>query len=88
MQLKLNDNCYLTTEPHNRGFRLIVTNNGIEVACRKETKRNLSEFLAQNDASIFKGRLQLVKLNNTIVIKIKGINIGIITNEQLNQLLQ
>jgi hypothetical protein len=87
MRLQLNDNHYLTTKTHNKRVRLIVVNNDIEVVCRKETTRNLSQFLTLNEGRIFKGRLQLYKHNDHIAVEVKGVNIGLITRDQLSQLM-
>ena len=47
-----------------------------EAACRKETYRKLEQFVLLEEASIFKGRIQLCKLGNRIDLLLKNTYIG------------
>ncbi len=59
-------------EPYKKKQRLVVTDQGNEWVCRIESTRNLEQFLQQDQASIFKGRLRLHKDNNEINVEVKG----------------
>ncbi|MES2062768.1 MAG: hypothetical protein V4456_12660 [Bacteroidota bacterium] len=74
--IKLNDNLLLTFEPDNKKLRLVITDGITEMACRKETPGNLRHFLANEQNSLFKGRLQLHKSTGHIVVLLKGTPVG------------
>jgi len=60
----------------NRRLRLIVFKNGEELVCRKENLKQLKDFLAEDKAQAFKGRLQLYKHRYDIAVEVKGQPIG------------
>lgn len=88
MPIKLNSSYSLSSEPHLKGVRLIVLDNGNEWVCRKESFKKLNSFLSLDGGRIFKGRLQLYKHQNAIAVEVKGNNMGEICVTQLKKLLQ
>jgi hypothetical protein len=69
---KLSDKLSLVVEPYGKKLRLIITEGQTELACRKETAGNLKRFISSTEKNLFKGRLQLHKNNDTIIIMLKG----------------
>lgn len=76
--VRLNEKHFFTIEPDGKKVRLIVTDGTNELVCRKETMNRLIRFCTEEDSRIFKGRLQLIKIDKTISIEIKGSIIGTI----------
>lgn len=75
--LPLTKNYTFGIEPvTNRRFRLIVFKNGEELVCRKENLKQLEDFLNNDEARAFKGRLQLYKHQNDIAVEVKGETVG------------
>jgi len=56
--------------------RLVVYNNGVENVCRKSTLKDLAVFMQSGENHLFKGRLQLHKVNSSINILVKGSKVG------------
>ena len=83
MLIQLNNNYSLTVQPHLKGVRLIVLDNGNEYVCRKESFKNLTAFMALTEGQIFKGRLQLHKYHQNITVQVKGKALGTITLDHL-----
>lgn len=77
----------LKSEPHKTKLRLIVLQNKKELACRIETYNNLDQFLQTKEARIFKGRLQLQKVNEEINIELKKEIIKTISVLELKQMI-
>lgn len=86
-QLILNSKHVLVFEPSGKKIRLVITEADEELVCRKETLKNLQHFLAQEQAHIFKGRLQLHKINDAIEIIVKDKPIAIISSASLEKIL-
>lgn len=87
--LQLTNTLSLLLVPDNKKVRLVITDNHVEVACRKETPRNLIRFLESDEYSLFKGRLRLYKRDNDIIITLKEqitgyINSGTLKKEIIN----
>lgn len=74
----LNERLTFSLESLDKKVRLIVFDADKELACRKETPKNLQKFLTVNEATLFKGRLQLNKYRDDIEVVIKGQPIAII----------
>ncbi len=74
--VRLNETHFFTIEHDGKTVRLIVTYGTNELVCRKETMSRLNRFCIERDSRIFKGRLQLIKIDKTISIEIKGSIIG------------
>jgi hypothetical protein len=74
--IELDNNLFLFLEPHNKMLRLVISNGEMEVACRKETPRNLHLFITEGQSTLFKGRLQLHKSENSIIVLLKGSTLG------------
>ncbi len=71
-----------------RKLRLVVTDDTMELACSKETPGKLSRFLASvEDGSLFKGRIQFHKSENTITVMLKGNKVGSINLSNLKEIL-
>ncbi|SOD14202.1 hypothetical protein SAMN06297358_1455 [Pedobacter xixiisoli] len=83
----LNNNLIFSIEPLVNSVRLIVSEVDHEIACRKETIKNLNSFLEGDNENIFKGRLQLSKLDQDIEIIINKIPIGKIPLYSFSKLL-
>ena len=67
--------------------RFVVHQHQDEWVCRKETPKAIKEFLSQEEARIFKGRLQLYKYKDEISVEVKGSPVGIISLKQFLQLI-
>ncbi|MEO6980262.1 MAG: hypothetical protein ABI113_17855 [Mucilaginibacter sp.] len=74
--LKLDNGYDLAVENTDKKARLVVYNNGVENVCRKSTLKNLAAFVQSGENHLFKGRLQLHKVNGGINILIKGSKVG------------
>ncbi len=83
----INKNFSLAAEPYEKKVRLIVIKDGDEYFCRKETLGNLKKFLLADESHIFKGRLQLIKKQNTINIQAKGDLIGAISTKDFSHII-
>lgn len=84
--IKLSNNLLLTFEADNKKLRIVITDGETELACRKETLRNLRRFFTGEQNSIFKGRLQLHKINGNIAVMLKDTIVGlapVVTFEKL-----
>jgi hypothetical protein len=77
----------LMIEPSDNKLRLVVSEEGSELACRKESRGKLKRFLSSAETSIFKGRLQLRKNDSTVVVVLKGEDMGVIALEELQKAL-
>ncbi len=86
-ELKLTAKLSLLIEPADKKLRLVVSDEGSELACRKESRGKLIRFLSSAETSIFKGRLQLRKNNSTVVVVLKGEDMGAIGLEELQKAL-
>jgi hypothetical protein len=82
-EIKLNNELSLFFEPLNKRVRLVVSENGEELVCRKETIKNLNNFLKTEESHLFKGRLQLDKKEANIYVILKNEIIGMISSNQL-----
>ena len=78
LTVRINKELDFGMERDERKLRLIVLDNKIELACRKETFGNLQRFIDADDAHAFKGRLQLYKHHNNISVELKGEKLGTI----------
>jgi hypothetical protein len=76
--IKLSNNLLLTIEADNKKLRLVITDGLTDLACRKETPGNLHRFLAGEQSSLFKGRLQLHKSTGDIAVVLKGTLVGLV----------
>ncbi|RZK58094.1 MAG: hypothetical protein EOO87_01175 [Pedobacter sp.] len=86
-QLILNSKHVLVFEPSGSKIRIVVLEEGIESVCRKETLKNLKRFLTSKETKIFKGRLQLHKVNDAVEIIVKDKPIAIISTASLEKIL-
>ena len=86
-QLALTDTLSFRLENDNKKLRLIIADGDKELACRKETLSNLRCFIQSNQSSLFKGRLQLYRQDNTIIITLKGQPAGAVSIADLNNAL-
>ena len=74
--IRLNNTFTFAVEPYNGKLRFVVSEQGKEYVCRIEGKKTIESFLQEENNSIFKGRLQLHKLNNEIAVEVKGEVVG------------
>jgi len=74
--LKLDNGYDLVIESTCKKARLVVYNNGVENVCRKSTLKNVAAFMQSGENHLFKGRLQLHKVNGSITIMVKGSKVG------------
>ncbi len=77
----------LKSEPYKAKVRLVVMQDKKELACRIETFKNLAAFLQTKEARIFKGRLQLQKVNDEVNIELKNETIKTIPVLELRQMI-
>ncbi|MDB5137039.1 MAG: hypothetical protein JWP37_3642 [Mucilaginibacter sp.] len=69
--LKLDNDFTLGAEIDNKRIRLIVyRGNNVEWVCCKTNLNEISRFLKGTEPTLLKGRLQLLKDQDTIVIKV------------------
>ena len=67
--------------------RLIIFKNSEVYVCRKESIYKVKQFLALDEGRAFKGRLQLVKDGDGIVVEVKGEVVGVVKPGDLEKLL-
>ena len=79
----LNDNVILQIEPSGKKLRLVIVKCYAELACRMETATNIKRFLASTETQLFKGRLQLHKNGEAILVKVKSEECGVINANAL-----
>jgi len=68
-------------------LRLIVFNGDDELVCHKADHSELKGFIQADVGHLFKGRLQLDKKNDHIVINVKGNTAGIISLTDFERLI-
>ena len=88
MNYLLNHTTELSIEPDNKKVRLVIYQDAEEWVCRKENISRIKEFLVQQEARLFKGRLQLHKIDQQINIEVKGDVIGCINVDHFISMLQ
>jgi hypothetical protein len=76
MKLQLSPIFSFAIGPYKERLRLIVFKNEKEYVCRKENRKNLAAFLLCETGQLFKGRLQLLKRADEIIVQVKGEAIG------------
>jgi len=86
--IKLNDDFLLGVENNEKKVRLIVYKGGVENVCRKENFNKLKQFILSDQNTAFKGRLQLHKSMDGIVVEVKGRVAGIIKADELINYLE
>ncbi len=74
--IDLENDLKLSFEKLPNTIRLIISKNDEEWVCRKETLRKLFEFANTEQAHAFKGRLQLIKIDDHITIQVKNEHIS------------
>lgn len=84
-KLQFNNELEFAAEPYKGKLRLVVYQNRAQFVCETETIKKIEIFLKAKVARIFKGRLQLRKINRKIDVEVKGNKIGSIIPQQLNQ---
>ena len=86
-QIILNKQLTLTFEPIGKKVRLIILEADQELVCRKETLKNLLNFLSTEEMNLFKGRLQLHKVNEIIEVVIKNQPCAIVSTIDFKKVL-
>lgn len=87
MRTYLTDNYSFGVENLGNRYRLVVHNNEKELACRKEKRNILLNFLSETSGHLFRGRLQLKKEQEVIQVYLKGECIGSLTSTQMEKYL-
>lgn len=72
---------HLCIEKTEHGLRLIIVEEGIELACRKTNQAILRHFLLEEKGDLFKGRLQLRIRQEEVLVYLKTELQGNITVE-------
>jgi hypothetical protein len=85
--LKINDLFSIGVESENKKLRLIIFSNGDEYICHKTTSGELTRFFNSDTEQLFRGRLQLLKNNDNILVKIKDNIEGAVSSKDLNNLI-
>jgi hypothetical protein len=85
--LLLKDSTYLSIESYEKRVRLIVSSDQAELVCRKESFKNLEQFLQSPQQHIFKGRLQLYKNGDEVQVNVKGETLGTVAAVELEKRL-
>jgi len=88
VMIKLNDDFLLGVENNEKKVRLIVYKGGVENVCRKGNSNKLKQFILSDQNTAFKGRLQLHKSMDGIVVEVKGRIAGIIKADELINYLE
>jgi len=83
----LDHNYSLAFERDGNKVRLVVYQSGVENVCRKEVVKKLEKFTQLNEAHLFKGRLQLQKIETGITVIVKGQPVGIINEKAFAEML-
>jgi hypothetical protein len=87
MQYSLNDTSKISIEPDRSKLRILIHRNAEEWVCRKETVARIKQFLTCTEARLFKGRLQLCKVNQEIYVEVKGEVVGIIKRDDFVRMI-
>ncbi|QNN44564.1 hypothetical protein [Pedobacter roseus] len=85
--INLENNLKLSFEKLPHTIRLIISKTDEEWVCKKETLKKLFEFVNIDQAHVFKGRLQLIKIDDRITIQIKNENISTISAKTFKEVL-
>jgi hypothetical protein len=85
--LKLDGQLSLGVESHAHGLRLIVFDQDKAWVCHKVNLKVLKDFLEVEEAHLFKGRLQMDKSGNDILVSVKCNKAGIIPATDLEELI-
>ncbi len=80
-ELLLDDDITLETEMEDGKLRLIIVKGNEEWVCHKTTLKEINQFLAGEEHSLFKGRLQLIKDQDNILIKVKDEIVGVVDSK-------
>lgn len=83
----LNEKYILSFQQLDKKIRLILSEGDKELVCRKETLKNLDEFLSKEEVGIFKGRLQFYKHTTLIEVIMKGKPIAILSSKKMENVL-
>jgi len=83
----LQNNLKLSFEKLPHTICVIISKNNEEWVCKKERLRKLLEFVNIDEAHIFKGRLQLIKMNDHITLQVKNENISTILTKTFIEVL-
>ena len=86
-ELLLDDDITLETELEDGKLRLIIVKDNQEWVCHKTTVKEINSFLAGGEHSLFKGRLQLIKDQDNILIKVKDEIVGVVDNRAFYKLI-
>ncbi|MEE1944437.1 hypothetical protein VRU48_04910 [Pedobacter sp. KR3-3] len=77
MQFGLDEPFKLAIESEDgKNLRLVVLTGDEEWVCHKTNGKTLKKFLTEPDSTLFKGRLQLHKMNDHITVLVKEQAIG------------
>jgi len=78
----LDEHLAFAVEFHGKKLRLIVYEDGVEKVCRKETLKNLKAFIKSGENHLFKGRLQLSKIDIDTAVLVKGKLLGTFNSQR------
>lgn len=77
MQFELNEPFKLAIESQDsKNLRLVVLAGDEEAVCHQTNGKTLKKFLIEPDATLFKGRLQLHKMNDHMTVLVKEQVVG------------
>lgn len=83
----LNEKYTLSFQQLDKKIKLAISDGDKELVCRKETLKNLDDFLLKDENIIFKGRLQLYKHQTIIEVFMKGKPIAILSSKKMADVL-
>lgn len=83
----LNEKLMLSFLPSHQAVKLVISEADVELVCRKETLKNLIQFLKADEMHIFKGRLQLHKQGKIIEVIMKNKSIAIVASSDFEKAL-
>ena len=85
--ISLVENFKLSFEKLSHTIRVIISKNDEEWVCRKEKLKKLFLFTEVDKEHLFKGRLQLLKSDGKIDIRVKNELIGTVSDEAFKEAL-
>ena len=86
-KITISDQYSFEAKHESNSLRLVVFENGEELACRKVAFREFEQFLKKDTGHLFKGRLQLDKSGDDILVSVKNNKAGTIRAADLAQLI-
>lgn len=85
--VQLTESLSFGLERYDKRLRIIVFDGPKEWACHKVSVKDTKDFLGHETAHLFRGRLQLDKKGDDILVSVKGSAIGLISLLDFSRLM-